>query len=88
MIKELKIFLFISIIIIFFSLTLKFYFSDINKKNSYRSYKDIDSKINNFSDKLILLENNTNNTIKYVEKKIDKNKKKYNFWKLLNENNW
>tara|TARA_B110000014_G_scaffold87632_1_gene60235 strand:+ start:298 stop:561 length:264 start_codon:yes stop_codon:yes gene_type:complete len=87
MIKELKIFLFISIIIIFFSLTLKFYFSDINKKNSYRSYKDIDSKINNFSDKLILLENNTNNTIKYVEKKIDKNKKKYNFWKLLNENN-
>jgi hypothetical protein len=87
MLKEFKIFFFISIIIIFFSLTVRYYFSDSNKKNSYRSYKNIEIKIKDFSEKLILLENDTNNIIKYVEKKIDKNKKKYNFWELLNENN-
>jgi len=87
MIKELKIFFFISIIIIFFSLTLKYYFSDSNKKNSYRSYKNINIKNKNFSEKLILLESDTNNIIEYVEKKFNKNKRKYNFWELLNGNN-
>ena len=88
MIKELKFFFFISIIIVFLSLTLKYYFSDKNKKKSYRSLNNIDIQIKNFSEKLIFLENDTNNIIKYMEKKINKNKKKYNFWELLNENNW
>jgi len=87
MIKELKFFFFISIIIVFLSLTLKYYFSDKNKKKSYRSLNNIDIQIKNFSEKLIFLENDTNNIIKYMEKKINKNKKKYNFWELLNENN-
>jgi hypothetical protein len=87
MIKELKFFFFISIIIVFLSLTLKYYFSDKNKKNSYRSLNNIDIQIKNFSEKLIFLESDTNNIIKYMEKKINKNKKKYNFWELLNEYN-
>ena len=35
---------------------------------------------------LILLKNDTVNIVEYVEKSIDKNKKNYNFWKLINNN--
>ena len=86
MIKELKYFFFLLIIILFFILSLKYYFSDINKKNSYRSYKLVDENISNYSKILILLENDTNDIVEYVEKNIDKNKKNYNFWKLINNN--
>ena len=45
MLKELKYFLFLFTIFIFSYLSLKYYFSDDNKKNSYRSYKEADEKI-------------------------------------------
>ncbi len=61
----------------------KYYFSDANKKKSYRSYNNINEKINNFAEKLPILENDTNQIIEYVERSQDKNKKKFNFWKLL-----
>ena len=86
MIKELKYLFFILIISLFIFLTLKYYFSDNNKKNSYRSLKYMDIKIIEFSQDLILLDNDTDNTVEYVEKIIDKNKKNYNFWKLINTN--
>ena len=86
MIKELKFFLFILIISLFIFFTLKYYFSDDHKKKSYRSLKENDEKILDFSKKLILLENDTVNVVDYVEKKIDDDKKNYNFWKLLNIN--
>jgi|TARA_B100000795_G_scaffold248231_1_gene215002 predicted negative regulator of RcsB-dependent stress response len=86
MIKELKYLFFILIISLFIFLTLKYYFSDNNKKNSYRSLKYMDIKIIKFSQDLILLDNDTDNTVEYVEKIIDKNKKNYNFWKLINTN--
>jgi len=86
MIKELKYpFYILSIFIILFFI-LKFYFSNDNKKNSYRSLKLTDDKIITFSKKLILLKSDTNNVVEYVEKTIDKNKKDYNFWKLLTNN--
>ena len=86
MIKELKYpFYILSIFIILFFI-LKFYFSNDNKKNSYRSLKLTDDKIITFSQKLILLKSDTNNVVEYVEKTIDKNKKDYNFWKLLTNN--
>ena len=84
MLKELKYLFFLLIIFLFFFLCLKFYFSDNNKKNSYRSNKLIELKISNYSQNLNLLENDTNNIVEYVEKTIDKNKKNYNFWKLIN----
>ena len=46
MFKEIKYLLFILIIFIFLVLTGRFYFSDNNKKNFYRSINSIDEKIN------------------------------------------
>ena len=86
MLKELKYLFFLLVILLFFFLCLKYYFSDNNKKNSYRSLKYMDIKIIKFSQDLILLDNDTDNTVEYVEKIIDKNKKNYNFWKLINTN--
>ena len=86
MIKELKNLSFVIIISLFIFLTLKYYFSDNNKKNSYRSFKQIDEKIENFSQKLVLLDNDTNQVVEYVEKTTNKDKKNYNFWKLINTN--
>tara|TARA_B110001452_G_scaffold225220_1_gene199123 strand:- start:17 stop:283 length:267 start_codon:yes stop_codon:yes gene_type:complete len=86
MIKELKYLLFIFIISLFIFLTLKFYFSDMNKKNSYRSFMNNEERIIKISKKLIFLENNTINVVEYVEKIIDKDKRKYNFWELINTN--
>jgi hypothetical protein len=86
MLKELKYLSFLIFILLFFFLSLKYYFSDNNKKNSYRSFKLIDDKIFNYSKNLILLENDTMDIVEYVEKTIEKNKKNYNFWKLINDN--
>ena len=86
MIKELKFFLYISVILTFIFLTLKFYFSDINKKNSYRSLQLMDEKISNYSNNLILLKSDTVDIVEYKKKTLDKNKRNYNFWKLINEN--
>ena len=83
MFKELKYLLYIVIILFFIFLTSKHYFSDLNKKNSYRSLKLIDDKIFNYSKNLILLKNDTVDIVEYVEKTIEKNKKNYNFWKLI-----
>jgi|TARA_B110000238_G_C16058822_1_gene409473 hypothetical protein len=87
MIRELKYLFYILVIFIFSFLSLKFYFSDDNKKNSYRSLKLVDDKIIIYSQNLIMIKNNTNNIVEYVEKTIDKNKNNYNFWNLISNNN-
>ena len=86
MLKEIKYFIFISIIIIFLFLTIRYYFSDTNKKNSYRSLTTINEKINTYAEKLPILKNDTKNIIEYVEQSNQKKKKKFNFWKLLESN--
>ncbi|MDA7573107.1 hypothetical protein N8745_02460 [Candidatus Pelagibacter sp.] len=86
MIKELKYLFFILIISFFIFLTLRFYFSDSNKKNLFRSLKLNNDKVLNYSEKLIILNDNTNNIVEYLEKTNDKDKKDYNFWKLINNN--
>ena len=86
MLKELKYFLYLFVITLFFFLSIKYYFSDDNKKNSYKSYKQVDEKITKFSQNVILLKNDTVDIVEYVEKTIDKNKKNYNFWKLIDNN--
>ena len=86
MLKELKYLLYLFVIILFFFISLSYYFSDDNKKNSYRSFKQVDEKIINYSQNIILLKSNTIDIVEYVEKTIDKNKKNYNFWKLINDN--
>ena len=86
MIKEIKYLLFTLIIILFLFFSGKYYFSETNKKNSYRSLNSIDQKIDIFAEKLPILENDTKNIIEYVEQTNKKKKKKFNFWKLLETN--
>ena len=83
MFRELKYVFYLLVIFLFIFLTGKFYFSDQNKKNYYRSINSLNKKINVYSSNLPLLKNDTNNIIEYVENKISKDKKKYHFWKLL-----
>ena len=86
MFKEIRYLIFLLIISIFLFFAIKYYFSDDNKKNSHRSLNDIDEKINIYSKKLPILEDNTKDIIQYVEKSDKKKKKKFNFWKLLETN--
>mgnify|MGYP001267867717 CR=1 FL=1 len=86
MIKEIKYFIYIVTIIFFLFFVGKYYFSETNKKNSYRSLNTIDQKIDIFSEKLPILEDDTKNIIEYVEQSNKKKKKKFNFWKLLESN--
>ena len=83
MIKELKYLFFLIIIFFFIFFTARYYFSDENIKKSYRSLSSIDEKINIIEKNLILLENDTENIIEYVEFKNNKKNNKYSFWELL-----
>ncbi len=86
MLKEIKYLIFVLITILFLFFVGKHYFSDTNKKNSYRSLNNINEKINIFSNKLPILEDDTKNIIEYVEQSNNKKKKKFNFWELLGSN--
>ena len=83
MFKEIKYFIFITIFALFLFFSGKYYFSDTNKKKSYRSYNNINEKIKIYSKDLPILENDTENVIEYVKQSNKTNKKKFNFWKLL-----
>ena len=86
MIKELKYFLYLITIVSFIFFMLNYYFSDENKKNSYRSNKVFDNKIIKYSKTLQILESDTENIIEYVENNFNKDKKKYKFWELIIDN--
>ena len=86
MIKEIKYLIFLLIISLFIFFTMKYYFSDANIKKSYKSLNNINEKIEIYSDKLPVLENDTKNIVEYVEQNNVKKKKKFNFWKLLENN--
>ena len=83
MLNEIKNLVYLLIIFLFLFLIGKYYFSDTNKKNSYRSLSLINENINIFVEKLPVLEDDTKNIIEYVEQSTNKRKKKFNFWKLL-----
>ena len=86
MIKELKYFLYLITIFSFIFFILNYYFSDKNKKNSYRSIKVFDSKIIKYTETLQSLESDTENIVEYVENTFNKDKKKYKFWELIIDN--
>jgi|TARA_Y100000389_G_scaffold143201_1_gene141378 uncharacterized membrane protein YvbJ len=83
MLREFKYLIFVVIIVLFFFFTGKYYFSNENIKKSYRSYKNIDEEIRTYSKNLPVLKDNTQNIIEYVKQTDKKKKKKFNFWKLL-----
>ena len=86
MLKEIKYLIFVFVISLFIFFTLKYYFSDINKKKSYRSLNNINEQIAVYVKNLPVLEDDTKNIIEYVEENSNKKKKKFNFWKLLENN--
>ena len=83
MFREFKYLLFLIVIFFFIFFTVRYYFSDENKKKSYRSYKNNDEKIKLYSKNLPVLKNDTQNIIEYVKQTNKNKKKKFNFWKLL-----
>tara|TARA_B100000945_G_scaffold75314_1_gene57999 strand:- start:224 stop:484 length:261 start_codon:yes stop_codon:yes gene_type:complete len=83
MLKELKYLLHLLTIFIFFFILLKFYLSDSYEKKLYRSLNNYDEVIKKYSKNLPLLENDTQNVIEYADNNTDKSKKKYKFWKLI-----
>ena len=86
MLKELKYFFFILIIFIFIFFIGRYYFSDQNKKNIYRSINKMDQNIVKLSINLHILKSDTDNIIEYIENDKTKEKKKYYFWELLLNN--
>ena len=68
---------------IFIIFIVNYYFSDENKKNSYRSIKLFEKRIVEYSSQLQTLESNTDKIIDYVENTKNIDKKKYKFWELL-----
>ena len=86
MFKEIRYLIYVLVIILFTFFTAKYYFSDTNKKKSFRALNEIDEKIKIYAEKLPILEDDTKNIIEYVEQTNNKKKKKFNFWKLLENN--
>ena len=84
--KELKYFLYVFTILGFIIYIFTYYFSDENKKKSYRSAESFNNKINITSENLVFLKSDTDNIIEYSESNLNENKKKYKFLELLNEN--
>ena len=82
MLKEIRYLIFIFFICLFIFFTTKYYFSDVHKKKSYRSLNQINEKIMKYSVNLPVLENNSKDILEYTNQEKS-NKKKYNFWKLL-----
>lgn len=87
MLKEVKNLIFIVAIFLFIFFTLKYYFSDINKKKSFKSLNNIEERLNLYSEKIPVLDDDTKNIIEYIEQTNNKKRKKFNFWELLDNNN-
>ena len=85
MLKEIKYLIFLLFISLFLFFTGKYYFSDDNKKNSYRSLKNINDRIEIYSKNLPIIDNDTDNIIEYVKNTKSKKKKKFYFWELINK---
>ena len=86
MFREIKYLIFIVVIFVFIFFVGKYYFSNKNKKNSFRTLSNINQKINLYSQNIPILENNTQNIIEYVKNNKTKKKKRYHFWKLIDKN--
>ena len=83
MLKEIKYLFYILTIFIFLFFTLKFYFSEKNIKNSYRSIDLIDDNIKQNQENIIVLKDDTKNIIEYIEENSDDKESEYKFWELL-----
>ena len=85
MLKKIKNIFYLASFFIFIILTTKFYFSDKNIKETNKSRSLYSAKLNNNTQNLPLLKNDTNNIIEYINdiEIYKKKKKKYTFWDLI-----
>ena len=85
MLKKIKNIFYLSSLLIFIILTASFYFSDQNIKETNKSRAFYSVKLNNNTQNLPLLKNDTNNIIEYINdvEVYKKKKKKYTFWDLI-----
>ena len=86
MLKEFKYLLFISIILAFLFFVGRYYFSDVNKKKSYRALNMTNQKISIYTKNLKVLDDDTKNIIEYTKETKSPKMKKYLFWELLDKN--
>ena len=88
MLKEIKLAIYIISISIFVFLIINHYFSDTNTKNYFRKLNNIDEAVKINSEKLLILESNTEYIIKNADKNSNENKKdkNFSFWELLGNN--
>tara|TARA_B100000900_G_C20489794_1_gene679077 strand:- start:13 stop:273 length:261 start_codon:yes stop_codon:yes gene_type:complete len=83
MIKEIKYILYALVVFLFLFFTIKYYLSDDFEKKFYKTLNKYEDSINSYANKLTTLENNTNNVIEYIDNNKNDSEKKYQFWKLL-----
>ena len=85
MLKKIKNIFYLTSFFIFVILTARFYFSDQNIKETNKSRTFYSVKLNNNTQNLPLLKNDTNNIIEYINdiEIYKKKKKKYTFWDLI-----
>ena len=86
MIKEIKYLFFV--FVIFFSLLfiLKYYFSEENKIITNKVVNQVKTNVKFNEEKLILLENDSENIIEYVDNKVEDYENEFKFWELFKIN--
>ena len=87
MLKEIKYFLFLLIIILFTFFSIKYYISDKNKKKTFKNILSIDKKISSSEENIPLISSDTDDIVKYLSNEDNSNKKIYSFWDLLKNDN-
>ena len=85
MLKKIINIFYLASFLIFIILTVRFYFSDQNIRETNKSRAFYSVKIYNKAQNLPLLKNDTNNIIEYINdvEVYKKNKKKFTFWDLI-----
>ena len=85
MLKKIINIFYLASFLIFIILTVRFYFSDQNIRETNKSRSFYSVKINNKTQNLPLLKNDTNNIIEYINgvEVYKKNKKKFTFFGLI-----
>ena len=86
MIKEIKYLIFIISIFFFLFFSLRYYSSDVNKKNSFRLLNLSDKELSFNDTNLKILNSDTDEIIEYVDDELKNEKKDYKFWELLQKN--
>ena len=85
MLKKIQNIFYLLLFFVFITLTISFYFSDQNIKETNKSRSIYAVKLNYNTQNLPLLKNDTNNIIEYKNdvEVYKKKKKNYKFWSLI-----